>query len=140
MIGNFIFALMIIIIGLLFGRGLRVFLDKGFIPSASKMHKILKACTMTALLGINPIIIMGAFWYVQLDEMKLTLIPILGALTLGLGGGLALLAAKLYKLNRIQTGAMFSSGTFTNLGSFGALFCFVFLGEESLVFKMPFRC
>lgn len=139
MITNFIFALTIIIIGLLFGRGLRILLDKGKISSATKMHKILKGCTMTALLLINPLIIMGAFWFVQLDDMKLTLIPILGGLTLALGGALALVAARLYRLNRMQTGAMFASGTFTNLGSFGALFCFVFLGEESLVFVAMFR-
>ncbi|MDQ0256600.1 putative permease [Evansella vedderi] len=137
--GNFIFALTIIVIGLLFGRGLRVLLDKGTIPSPKKMHQILKGCTMAALLGVNPLIILGAFWYVQLDDIRLTLIPILGGLTLILGGAFALWAAKLYKLNRGQTGSMFASGTFTNLGSFGALFCFVFLGEESLVFVAMFR-
>ncbi|SDZ56200.1 hypothetical protein SAMN05421736_11758 [Evansella caseinilytica] len=137
--GNFIFALSIILAGLLFGRGLRVLLDKGVIPSAKRMHTILKACTMAALLVVNPIIIMGAFWNVQLDEPRLILLPVLGAATLCLGGALALAAAKWMKMDRAQTGAMFSSGMYTNLGSFGNLFCFVFLGEVSLVFVAMFR-
>lgn len=139
MIGNFIFALAIIVIGLLFGRGLRVLLDKGKIASSDKMHRILKMSTMAALLVVNPIIILGAFWFVQLDDIRLIFIPLLGAMTLILGGGLALYAAKRLKLTRDKQGAMFSSGTFTNLGSFGALFCFVFLGEASLVFVALFR-
>ncbi|MFA9457598.1 AEC family transporter [Halalkalibacter sp. AB-rgal2] len=139
MIGNFLFALSIIIIGLLFGRGLRVLLDKGKIESAAKMHWILKNCTMSALLVVNPLIILGAFWFVEMDDIRLMYIPILGALSLGIGGVLALYAAKLLKLSRKKQGAMFASGTFTNLGSFGALFCFVFLGEASLVFVALFR-
>ncbi|GAE32959.1 AEC family transporter [Halalkalibacter hemicellulosilyticus] len=139
MIGNFLFALSIIIIGLLFGRGLRVLLDKGKIESAAKMHRILKMCTMSALLVVNPLIILGAFWFVEMDDIRLMYIPILGALSLGIGGVLALYAAKLMKLSRKKQGAMFASGTFTNLGSFGALFCFVFLGEASLVFVAMFR-
>lgn len=139
MIGNFVFALAIIIIGLLAGRGLRILLDKGTIESPDKMHRILKGSTMSALLVVNPLIIFGAFWYVQLDDMRLIAIPVLGAITVGLGGLLALYAAKYMKLGRKQQGAMFSSGTFTNLGSFGNLFCFVFLGEASLVFVALFR-
>lgn len=139
MFSNFIFALAIIIIGLLFGRGLRSLMDRGTISSPDKMHRILKICTMSALLVVNPIIIFGAFWFVQLEDIRLITIPILGALTIGLGGALALFAAKWMKLGRQQQGAMFASGTFTNLGSFGNLFCFVFLGEASLVFVALFR-
>ncbi|MBU9722989.1 MULTISPECIES: AEC family transporter [Bacillaceae] len=137
---GFIFALSIIVIGLLFGRGLRLLLDKGlFIESPNKMHQVLKRSTMTALLVINPIIILGAFWFVQLEDFRLVYIPILGALAIGLGGSLALLAGKFLKLENKQKGALFASGTFTNLGSFGALFCFVFFGEASLVFVALFR-
>ncbi|WP_416148322.1 AEC family transporter [Salipaludibacillus sp. HK11] len=139
MIGNFIFALAIIIFGLLFGRVLRLLLDKGTIESANLMHRILKMFTMSALLVVNPIIILGAFWFVQLDDIRLVVIPVLGALALGIGGSLALVAAKYMKLGRKQQGAMFASGTFTNLGSFGNLFCYVFLGEASLVFVALFR-
>lgn len=139
MIGNFVFALAIIIVGLLFGRVLRALLDKGQIESPKKMHTILKQCTMTALLLVNPIIILGAFWFVEMDDIRLIYIPILGALAISLGGGLALYTAKLLKLDRKKQGSMFASGTFTNLGSFGALFCFVFLGEASLAFVALFR-
>ncbi|MGJ9382779.1 AEC family transporter [Salipaludibacillus sp. CF4.18] len=139
MIGNFVFALAIVIIGLLAGKGLRVLLDKGTISSPEKMHRILKGSTMSALLVVNPLIIFGAFWYVQLDDLRLIVIPILGAIAIALGGGLSLYAAKWLKLGRKQQGSMFASGTFTNLGSFGNLFCFVFLGEASLVFVALFR-
>ncbi|MDG5787723.1 hypothetical protein QA612_09450 [Evansella sp. AB-P1] len=139
MIGNFIFALFIIIIGLFFGRYLRALLDKGKIQSATKTHEMLKLCTMTALLVVNPVIILGAFWNVQLDEVRLLTVPLLGVLTLGLGGVLAVLASRMLKLKKAQEGSMFASGTFSNLGSFGNLFCFVLLGEASLVFVAMFR-
>jgi hypothetical protein len=41
----------------------------------------------------------------------------------------ALSASRIFGLERRQTGALFACGSFTNLGSIGALICFLFLGE-----------
>ncbi|MFA9558887.1 AEC family transporter [Evansella sp. AB-rgal1] len=138
-VGNFIFALTIIVCGLLAGRSLRILTEKGKIQSHQNMHKLLQRSTLTALLVVNPLIILGAFWYVQLEDIKLILLPILGGTAILFGGALAIVAAKLLHMKREQTGAMFSSGTFTNLGSFGNLFCYVFLGEASLAFVAMYR-
>ncbi|ADU31915.1 AEC family transporter [Evansella cellulosilytica] len=138
--GNFIFALSIIVLGLLVGRGIRLLFDKGKIQSFEKTHALLRKSTMTALLVVNPIILFAAFWYVQLDDLRLISLPALGLITLIMGGTLAIYASKkVLKLPAHKTGSMFTSGMFTNLGSFGALFCYVFLGEASLAFVALFR-
>ncbi|NNL43058.1 MAG: hypothetical protein HKO79_11255 [Desulfobacterales bacterium] len=56
-------------------------------------------------------------------------LPFNGVFALLSGGILALLAARLLALEPRKTGAMFGCGSFTNIGSIGALVCFVFLGE-----------
>ncbi|MDF2962091.1 MAG: Auxin Efflux Carrier [Paenibacillus sp.] len=88
---------------------------------------------------MNPVVIVGAFWSVKLEHMLLFTVPVLGIVTLVLGGFLALGISKFQRLSRAQTGSMFVSGSFTNMGSFGTLFCFVFFGADSLVFVAMFR-
>jgi hypothetical protein len=46
-----------------------------------------------------------------------------------LGGAAALAAAKLLRLPPYKAGALYGCGSFTNIGSIGALICYVFLGE-----------
>ncbi|WP_213409795.1 AEC family transporter [Xylanibacillus composti] len=103
------------------------------------MRKYLSLTTRFVIIGLSPIIIIGAFWHVQLEEVRLFLLPLLGVLALVLGGVLGIGFAKWRKLDRAQTGSMFVSGSFTNIGSFGTLFCYVFLGEASIVFAAMYR-
>lgn len=91
------------------------------------------------LLGINPLVIIGAFWMASLNEWRLDALPLLGLFSLALGGTLAWMAARVLRMDRVRTGTMFVQGSFTNMGSFGTLFCFVFLGEQGLVFGVMFR-
>jgi predicted permease len=127
------------VVGILLGKGLRVLWERKLLPGYVPVDIILKRIIQWVLLGVNPVIILGAFWFVKLDSMKLTLLPLLGIFSLVLGGVLALGAAKIQKLDRPKTGAMFVSGSFTNMGSFGTLFCFVFIGAESLPYIAMFR-
>jgi hypothetical protein len=60
----------------------------------------------------------------------LAVLPLIGVFALLAGGLLALGAAKILRLGPKQTGALFGCGSFTNIGSIGALVCFVALGEE----------
>lgn len=137
MILTFIYAIGIIAFGLLAGRTIR-WLCKDE-ATTIKLRTYLSLLTKSVIIGLSPIIIIGAFWKVQLEEVKLVLLPVLGVLALVLGGVLAILFARLRKLDRAQTGAMFVSGSFTNIGSFGTLFCYVFLGEASIVFAAMYR-
>ncbi|WP_157800987.1 AEC family transporter [Bacillus solitudinis] len=100
---------------------------------------MLKYTIRLVLLGLNPIVLIGAFWFVQLTDKSLIYLPILGVCTLMLGGALGIAAAKTLKMNRAQTGSMFVTGAFINIGSFGTLFCFLFFGEASLAYAALFR-
>ena len=82
-----------------------------------------------ALLCINPIAIVGAIWVVNIHNVRLVALPFNGLFAILSGGVLALLAARMLSLEPRKAGAMFGCGSFTNIGSIGALVCFVFLGE-----------
>jgi len=103
------------------------------------VNSIFPYSTKLVLFGLNPIIYIGAFWMINIDDPKLALLPVLGALCIILGGIFAILFSKFLKLDNKKKGSMFVSGSFTNLGLFGTIFCFSFLGEASLVYVALFR-
>ncbi|WP_042424831.1 hypothetical protein [Geomicrobium sp. JCM 19039] len=94
---------------------------------------------MFVLLGMMPIILVGAFWNADLTNQTFLVLPVLGVFTIFLGGVLAVLSAKWMKMSREQTGSMFVTGAFLNLGSFGGLFVVFFIGLEALPFVALFR-
>ena len=103
------------------------------------VNRIFPYSTKLVLFVINPIIFIGAFWTINIDNPKLVLLPMLGAFCIILGGIFAILFSKFLKLDNKRKGSMFVSGSFTNLGLFGTIFCFSFLGEASLVYVALFR-
>ncbi|MFC0471334.1 AEC family transporter [Halalkalibacter kiskunsagensis] len=137
--GTFLYALGIIILGLCIGKVIRWLVESQRLPASLGIGRILKLLVRFVLLGINPLILIGAFWIVDLSEFNLIYLPILGVTTIILGGLLGIAVGKLLKLNRAQTGSLFVSGAFVNLGSFGTLFCFLLFGEASLAFVALFR-
>lgn len=130
--------MVLIAFGFSVGRALRAWSRSGRSPSLP-LDRAIYIMTQVVMLGINPLIIIGAFWMAGLHGWKLATLPFLGLFSLAFGGVLALVAARSLRLDRTKTGTLFVQGSFTNLGSFGTLFCFVFLGEESLVFAVMFR-
>jgi predicted permease len=107
--------------------------------SKARVEKSTSWMTKIALLFLNPLVLIGVFWIVDIRQTSLLYLPILGILCLVLGGLFAVGFSKALKLDRVRTGSMFASGTFYNWGSFGMLFCFMILGQQSLVFVMMFR-
>jgi len=89
-----------------------------------------KVLQKAALLFVNPVTVVGAVWIVDADAVSLAALPALGGGAILLGGAFALGASKLMGLEPKQTGAFFACGSFTNIGSIGALVCFMFLGER----------
>ena len=83
---------------------------------------------------LSPIIMLGAFWVVDISNLSLISVPFICVLSLSLGSALALAYSKIAKLNRLQTGALFCCGASTNLGSIGGLLTFAFLGEAGYAF------
>jgi len=77
-----------------------------------------------------PISSIGAIWIIKVEDVRIALLPFLGIFALLVGGVLGFIAAKLLKLNRKESGSMFTCGSFTNITSIGGVICYLFLGEK----------
>lgn len=76
-----------------------------------------------------PISFVAAVWVVSFANIRVAFLPAIGVGVLLLGGLLGLAIATIMKKEGPQKGALFCCGSFTNIGSIGALVAFVFLGE-----------
>jgi len=83
-----------------------------------------------ALLFVLPVTVLGAIWIVDVQSISIAALPLVGAGSILLGGILALGAANMLKYQPRQAGALIPCGSFTNIGSIGALICYVYLGER----------
>jgi hypothetical protein len=137
---KFIYSMSIIGFGLMLGYALQVLAGRGLIRLPLPTDRLRKLLQQVALLGVNPVAIVGAIWAIRGHHLGLVVLPFIGFFALMAGGLLALAAARLMELPPRKTGAMFGCGSFTNIGSIGALICFVFLGEPGFalvpIYKM----
>ncbi|MCU0560223.1 MAG: hypothetical protein MUD16_08520 [Desulfobacterales bacterium] len=135
-----IYSLGIIGFGLMLGYALQVLANRGAVRLPLPTDRLRKLLQQVALLGVNPVAIVGAIWAIRGHTLGVAVLPLIGFFSLMAGGILALGAARLMGLPPRQTGAMFGCGSFTNIGSIGALVCFVFLGEPGFalvpIYKM----
>jgi len=112
------------------GYGIQVLVNRNVIVLPMPIDHLRKLLQKTALLFLNPVAIVGALWVVNIESIRLAALPFTGLFAILVGGALALAAAKLLQLEPRKTGAMYGCGSFTNIGSIGALICFIFLGEQ----------
>ncbi len=126
---KFIYSFSIIIFGLSLGYITQILIQRRVLRLPVSIDRLRKSLQFIALLFLNPIAIVGAIWIVNIHTMRLAALPFIGLFALILGGILALGASKVFKLPPQKTGAMYGCGSFTNIGSIGALVCFIFLGE-----------
>ncbi|MCU0595341.1 MAG: hypothetical protein MUC98_07770 [Desulfobacterota bacterium] len=125
-----LFSFAVILFGLLLGYGIQVLVNRKLLALPVPVDQLRKLLQKTALLFLNPVAIVGALWVVNIESIRLAALPFNGLFAILTGGALALAAAKLLKLEPRKTGAMYGCGSFTNIGSIGALVCFIFLGEQ----------
>lgn len=125
-----ILSLAIILFGLGLGYGIQVLVGQRVISLPIPLDRLRKGLQKIALLFLNPVAIVGALWVVNIESVRLAALPFTGLFAILAGGALALSAAKFLKLEPRKTGAMYGCGSFTNIGSIGALVCFIFLGEQ----------
>ena len=92
-----------------------------------------------AFFVISPFVVINAFWLIDFSGISFISVPLVGLMALMAGSGSAVLYARALKLPKIQEGAMFCSGSCTNLGAFGSYLCFVFLGETGIVYAALYR-
>lgn len=126
-----IFSLALVVVGIALGYGLQRLAATGQVPfvDSTTIAPLRKRLQQVALLGLNPIAIIGATWMANIENLRIIALPFLCITALVSGGCLALVLSKLFRMERRQTGAYLVCGSFTNIGSLGALFCFMFLGE-----------
>ena len=128
-ISKLLYSFAIILAGLLLGYALQALVVRGFIRLPLSIDALRKGLQRTALLFVNPVAIIGATWIVSIRDATLAALPFVGLFAIITGGLLALGAARLLHLPPRKTGALFCCGSFTNIGSIGALVCYMFLGE-----------
>ena len=126
---RFFYSFGIIIFGLALGYIFQTLVNRKLIKLPIPIDDLRKLLQKVALLFLNPVAIVGAIWMVSIKNVGLIALPFIGLFALLTGGVLALGAAHMLKLASKKTGALFGCGSFTNIGSIGALVCFVFLGE-----------
>ena len=124
-----LYSFSIILSGILLGYAIQGLSARGLIRLPVSLDAMRKGLQRMALLFVNPVAIVGATWIVSIRHAGLAALPFIGLFAIVAGGVLALGAARLLALPPKKTGALFCCGSFTNIGSIGALVCYMFLGE-----------
>ena len=126
---KFVYSFGIIIFGLALGYIFQILVSRKLIKLPIPIDDLRKLLQKVALLFLNPVAIVGAIWVVSIKNVGLIALPFVGLFALLTGGALALGVARMLRLAPKKTGALYGCGSFTNIGSIGALICFVFIGE-----------
>lgn len=126
-----ILSLGIIVVGLSLGYAIQRLSSAGMVRLPLSIDDLRKRLQKTALLFVLPVTVLGAIWIVDVRSISIAALPVIGAGAIALGGILAIGTAKMLRLEPRQTGALIPCGSFTNIGSIGALICYVYLGEKA---------
>jgi len=136
---KFIYSFSIILFGLSLGYLIQILAKRGRIKLPIDIDALRIRLQRIALLLINPVAVVGAIWVVSLNNAALAALPFVGLFALLTGGAIALGIARMLKMSPQRTGSMYVCGAFTNIGSIGALVCFVFLGEKGFALVLIYK-
>lgn len=124
-----LFSLALIVSGVTCGYVFQHLVNRDIIVLRAGLNPLKKRIQQVAFAFLNPVVIIGATWVAKLEDITLFVLPLLCVFSLALGGILAYGISRIFSMGRKQTGAFLGCGVFTNIGAFGALFCYIFLGE-----------
>lgn len=132
------------ILGVSFGSlALGYVVQRIFVGSLSgsfdRVVRISGVMKIFALVGLQPIPIINSFWRLSLGDARLLSLPLLGALSLVVGGTAAIVYIRVFRIPPYQAGSVFTSGMFTNIGIFGALIGYVLYGPIGFTVVQLFR-
>ncbi len=127
---KFVYSFSLIFFGVALGYAIQIFSDRGAFRLPLPLDSVRKQLQKIALLFFMPVTVLGAIWIVDIREISIAALPFIGFSAIALGGILAWATARTLKLEPPKTGALIPCGAFTNIGSIGALVCFIFLGEK----------
>ncbi len=137
--GRLFLSLGLIAVGLVLGQAIKHLTERGPIADTERVSARIRLLQRFIMLGVNPLISMWAFWVVEIGDPRLLALPVLGILAIVLGGALALVYARQFKMSKKQAGAIFTSGSFTNMGTMGGLISYVFFGEVGYAIAAMYR-
>ncbi len=124
-----LFSLALIVTGLVVGYFWQHWARRKGPQHEASIPNIRKLLQKTGLLFFMPVSFVAAVWVVSFADIRVIFLPVIGAGALLLGGLLGITVATVMKKDGPQKGVLFCCGSFTNIGSIGALVAFVFLGE-----------
>jgi len=130
MLLSIITSLGYIFFGLVSGYIIQQLVERKLISLSISLEKLRKRLQKIGLLFFMPVSFVGALWIIQVENLRIVALPFLGIFALLLGGILGFVMAKIFGLDRKDTGSMFVCGSFSNIGSIGGLLCYLFLGEK----------
>ncbi len=125
-----VFSLGLIVAGLIAGYLWQQWARARGPSHAAAISLVRRRLQKIGLLFFMPVSFVGAVWVVSFDNIRVWFLPLIGAGALLLGGCCGLGAAVLMRNTDLQKGTLFCCGSFTNIGSIGALVSYVFLGES----------
>jgi predicted permease len=125
-----LFSLILIVSGLVCGYLLQQLIRRKTSRHDLLLPRLRKFLQRLSMLGIMPISFVGALWMIPFGDLRVVLLPLMGACVLLLGGVLGLFAAYILKLSGPQKSVLFCCSCFSNIGSLGGLTSFVFFGEQ----------
>ncbi len=123
------FTFCVLFFGLASGYLFKILYEKKIIHLPFSIHRLRIQLQQVGMIVFLSGSFFLALWVVKLPDMRLSAMPLICLLAIFCGGMLALLFARLLKLSRPKTGALYCCGSFTNIGAIGALICYVFIGE-----------
>lgn len=124
------FSFSLILSGLIIGYGLKSLKPDGFFNGRLSIDGLRKILQKIGLLFFMPIAFLGAVWILSFSDNRIFLMPLFGLFALITGGILGILFAKTTRATPGKTAILYGCSSFTNIGSIGALVCYVFLGEK----------
>lgn len=136
-IGDIIYSLGLIATGLSAGYLYRNKVPHGVNQSDEAIRKLRRKLQITAIFYLNPLVFGGAIWALDMSDSRIFALPFLGAFAVTFGGVLGYVASRLFNQPRKQRGVMVTCGSFTNIGSIGALITYIILGETAVAI-IPF--
>lgn len=126
---------LILVLGATFGSVLVGYLYRRVVAgtdagTTARYNRISKHLKFIAFFALNPITTVNAFWRMSALSGRLVLYPVLGLLSVTIGGAAAIGFSALLRIPPKRAASVFTAGSFTNIVSIGGLTAFAFFGHD----------
>lgn len=137
--GKLYYSFGLIFVGIALGYILQKGEQHGFYSLPVPLARLRVMLQKIAMIAIMPLCFFAAIWEITIENHRIVLLPLLCVVALVAGGVFGLLLAKLLKKSPKQKGTLFCCGSFSNIGSIGALICYTFFGEPGFALVVLYK-